>query len=145
MGVVHPLLDKPAPGWKYDLPGPNQAQTVKLHPQILLNAPNHTDEFYLDLARSTIRSRGVGIWLAICFLSSSIAPPIFLVNYIAGMGNAPPLLLTLSLLLPFVTSLWGGVYFWRMDVESPRDQPIRFNRLRRKVYVYRFVHDGRRP
>ncbi|KJK12715.1 hypothetical protein UB48_26810, partial [Pseudomonas sp. 2(2015)] len=32
-----------------------------------------------------------------------------------------------------------------MDVEAPRDQPIRFNRLRRKVYVYRFFHDGRRP
>ncbi|MGH8384492.1 MAG: DUF6708 domain-containing protein, partial [Pseudomonas sp.] len=31
-----------------------------------------------------------------------------------------------------------------MDVEAPRDEPIRFNRLRRKVYVYRFVHDGLR-
>jgi hypothetical protein len=32
-----------------------------------------------------------------------------------------------------------------MDIEAPRDEPIRFNRIRRKVYVYRFHHDGRRP
>ncbi|MGH8388494.1 MAG: DUF6708 domain-containing protein [Pseudomonas sp.] len=44
-----------------------------------------------------------------------------------------------------VIGVWGGVYVWRMDVEAPRDEPIRFNRLRRKVYVYRFHHDGLRP
>ncbi|WP_317850831.1 DUF6708 domain-containing protein, partial [Pseudomonas sp. A-B-19] len=30
-------------------------------------------------------------------------------------------------------------------MQAPRDEPIRFNRLRRKVYVYRFHHDGLRP
>jgi hypothetical protein len=32
-----------------------------------------------------------------------------------------------------------------MDAEAPRDEPIRFNRARRKIYVYRFNHDGLRP
>lgn len=29
----------------------------------------------------------------------------------------------------------------RMDLELPRDEPIRFNRLRRKVYVYQYKYD----
>ncbi|MBF8724299.1 hypothetical protein IRZ56_22110 [Pseudomonas guariconensis] len=28
-----------------------------------------------------------------------------------------------------------------MDLELPRDEPIRFNRLRRKVYVYQYKYD----
>ncbi|WPO98562.1 DUF6708 domain-containing protein [Pseudomonas sp. HR96] len=32
------------------------------------------------------------------------------------------------------SAIWG----WRLDTECPRDEPIRFNRARRKVYVYRF-------
>ncbi|OXS21490.1 hypothetical protein JYG38_12080 [Pseudomonas rhodesiae] len=32
-----------------------------------------------------------------------------------------------------------------MDTEAPRDEPIRFNRFRRKAYVYRFHRDGLRP
>ncbi|WPP01495.1 DUF6708 domain-containing protein [Pseudomonas sp. HR96] len=37
-----------------------------------------------------------------------------------------------------------GVYFWRMDMEAPLDEPIRFNRARRKVYVYQFYYSGLR-
>ena len=32
-----------------------------------------------------------------------------------------------------------------MDTSAPRDEPIRFNRARRKVYVYRFRHNGLKP
>ena len=32
-----------------------------------------------------------------------------------------------------------------MDTAPPRDEPIRFNRARRKVYVYRFYHNGLKP
>ena len=35
----------------------------------------------------------------------------------------------------------GGVYGFRTDTTAPRDEPIRFNRKRQKVYVYR-VHEG---
>ncbi|WP_309475557.1 MULTISPECIES: DUF6708 domain-containing protein [unclassified Pseudomonas] len=41
--------------------------------------------------------------------------------------------------------MWLVAYIWRMDTEAPRDEPIRFNRLRRKVYVYRFFHNGLLP
>ncbi|WP_431757012.1 DUF6708 domain-containing protein [Pseudomonas sp.] len=49
------------------------------------------------------------------------------------------------MLLSFVASFWLGIFTWRMTVLAPRDEPIRFNRLRRKVYVYRYHHDGLRP
>ncbi|MQT43963.1 hypothetical protein GHO31_15490 [Pseudomonas sp. FSL R10-2172] len=32
-----------------------------------------------------------------------------------------------------------------MDTSAPRDEPIRFNRARGKVYVYRFRHNGLKP
>jgi hypothetical protein len=52
---------------------------------------------------------------------------------------------TFGSLFLFITALWFGIYAWRMDVQPPLDEPIRFNRLRHKVYVYRFHHDGLRP
>nr|WP_256587360.1 DUF6708 domain-containing protein [Pseudomonas sp. FW300-N1A1] len=60
-------------------------------------------------------------------------------------GSLPPFAANIALLIVFTSGLWGAVYFWRMDVEAPRNEPIRFNRLRRKVYVYRFHHDGGKP
>jgi hypothetical protein len=48
-------------------------------------------------------------------------------------------------LVPIGIGIWLGIYFWRMDVAPPRDEPIRFNRFRRKVYAYRFHRDGLRP
>jgi hypothetical protein len=77
------------------------------------------------------------------FLLSLIAP-FTLIAYILKEG-APPFIPSFFLLLGFIVALWAGIYFWRMDTAAPRDEPIRFNRFRRKVYVYRFRHDGLRP
>ena len=49
------------------------------------------------------------------------------------------------MLATFVACGWSIAYLWRMDTAAPRDEPIRFNRARRKVYVYRFYHNGLRP
>ncbi|WJD60057.1 DUF6708 domain-containing protein [Pseudomonas kurunegalensis] len=34
--------------------------------------------------------------------------------------------------------VWVGTSFVKLDLTLPRDEPIRFNRLRRKVYFYQF-------
>jgi len=45
----------------------------------------------------------------------------------------------LFLAIPTYTGLlWLTALFIRVDISIPRDEPIRFNRLRRKVYVYSF-------
>jgi hypothetical protein len=56
-----------------------------------------------------------------------------------------PAVIALASLVSVIVPFWSGVYFWRMDTNAPRDEPIRFNRARRKVYVYRFYHNWLRP
>lgn len=138
-----PILKPPAPGWKHDLPGPNESPSNEPYPPVLSNPPNHVDDIYLELRRSTVRTRGAGPWLAAFFFALAVAPfPIILPLETWDFSS---LFVTFTILVLFIIGIWGGVYAWRMDVESPRDEPIRFNRMRRKVYVYRFHHDGLRP
>lgn len=75
----------------------------------------------------------------------SLIPPITWFVLLNKSGNIPSFTFNFFGLIAFIVPVWGGLYFWRMDVESPRDEPIRFNRLRQKVYVYRFYHNGRWP
>jgi hypothetical protein len=70
-----PLLDKPAPGWKRDLPGPNEDPSVEPYPPVLSNPPNHVGNVYLELARATMRIRGVGIWMAPFIFLLSVSFP----------------------------------------------------------------------
>ncbi|VVQ06714.1 hypothetical protein PS938_03066 [Pseudomonas fluorescens] len=143
MFFTEPLLDPPAPGWKRDLPKPNEAPSLKPYPPVLSNSPNHVDHTYLELQRSTVRTRGAGPWLAALFFALSCAP--FTIFFPLETWESLSLIVTLTIPILFIIGIWGGVYAWRMDVQAPRDEPIRFNRLRRKVYVYRFHHDGLRP
>ncbi|WP_330220359.1 DUF6708 domain-containing protein [Pseudomonas synxantha] len=140
-----PLLDKPAPGWKHDLPGPNESPSNEPYPPVLSNPPNHVDDVYLELARATVRTRGIGIWIAPFMFLLSMVTPAGMISYVVTEQHLPPLVLSLLGPIVFITGIWLGIYIWRMDVAPPRDEPIRFNRFRRKVYVYRFYRDGLRP
>ena len=140
-----PLLDKPAPGWKRDLPGPNESPSIEPYPAVLSNPPNHVDNVYFELARSTMRIRGVGVLCAALMLAIMSALAIFLITVHISSPTPSSLLSKIMELVPIGIGVWMGTYFWRMDVEAPRDEPIRFNRARRKVYVYRFHRDGLRP
>ncbi|WP_348775211.1 DUF6708 domain-containing protein, partial [Pseudomonas sp. AL10] len=140
-----PLLDKPAPGWKRDLPGPNESPSIEPYPPVLSNPPNYVDDVYLELARATMRVRGVGVWMVPFIFLLSLGFPATLVAFAVKEHSAPPTSLVLVAFFGLITALWLGIYFWRMDVAPPRDEPIRFNRFRRKVYVYRFYRDGLRP
>lgn len=37
-----------------------------------------------------------------------------------------------------LVSIWATATYIKMDLLLPRDEPIRFNRLRRKIYFYQF-------
>ena len=139
------LLDKPAPGWKYDLPSPNQVPSIAPYPPALSNSPNHVNNIYLEMPRSTFRVRGVCVWGAIALFFLSTLAPAGWILFVVTEVKLPPFFISFIACTGFSVLLWIGVYFWRMDIEAPRDEPIRFNRIRRKIYVYRFHHDGRRP
>lgn len=145
MGHATPLLDKPAPGWKRDLPGPNQQPLVSLDPNWLMTPPNHFDHVYLELARSTLRVRGVLACAGITIFSMTTALAWFLIHVIFFDGNFYLFGPGLAGLATAIVGICLGIYYLRMDLEMPRSEPIRFNRLRRKVYVYRFHHNGLRP
>ena len=140
-----PLLDKPAPGWKHDLPGPNESPSNEPYPPVLSNPPNHVDDVYLELPSGTFRIRGVAVWGAMALFLFSLIPPFTWITLFITTGTVPSFVFNFFGLIAFIVPLWVCVFFWRMDVEAPRDEPIRFNRFRRKVYVYRFHRDGLRP
>lgn len=125
-------------GWEHDLPGPHDAPVTRPLAS-MLSPPNHIDETYMELPRATLQVRGVGFWLIIC-----VAPPIiclFLVS-LGRRGMVPLGFMDLCLVAALVGGIYIFGYIWRMDMEAPVDEPIRFNRLRRKIYVYHFGYCG---
>ncbi|WP_371918541.1 DUF6708 domain-containing protein, partial [Pseudomonas sp. FW300-N1A1] len=89
--------------------------------------------------------RGVGFWGSV-FIFAITAYFVFLMTVIAVSSHFPlPLGISIAGLATIGIGIWLGTYLYRIDVEAPRDEPIRFNRLRRKIYVYRFRHDGLLP
>jgi hypothetical protein len=145
MAYTAPLLNEPAPGWKHDLPRPNHPPTRTPNTWILPDPPNCVDEIYLELARATYRIRGLSAYMAIFFFLASLVSIATWITAAITVRGLPEFALNIFGGVAFTASLWGAVYSWRMDTEAPRDEPIRFNRLRRKVYVYRFFHDGAKP
>ncbi|MEJ1096769.1 MULTISPECIES: DUF6708 domain-containing protein [unclassified Pseudoxanthomonas] len=133
MARKQPHLDPPMTGWQRDLPAPNDLPE-SIHVTGFDHPPNHMDDIYLELPRSSLMWRGVMIWMGpICFLGCVF--PVILA--IAAWGEVSAIVI----LMAVMTAVFGfisGFFFLRMDIAPPLDEPIRFNRARRKVYVYRF-------
>ena len=135
-----PLLDKPARGWDRDLPAPHEPPSIKPTPTLLAHPPNYMDAVYLELSRHTFRVRGVGIWLALFLIFLSLSAVDLLLEYVVAartIETGMAFMLVLAFIMPALTA----AYMWRMETAAPRDEPIRFNRDRQKVYIYRFHHD----
>ncbi|MDD0977312.1 DUF6708 domain-containing protein [Pseudomonas fontis] len=137
MNNKNPKLEMHAPSWKFDLPAPNDSVAPNMSFTLLDITPNHIDEMYLEFPVEELKARG---YFAI-------------VGTIISLANLYVLALTIHVDLTTETPLDKGsmllgytiiLLFWplatliRMDLETPQYQPIRFNRLRRKIYVYRF-------
>ncbi|MGP4954726.1 hypothetical protein ACTXKW_05115, partial [Pseudomonas helleri] len=98
-----PLLDKPAPGWKRDLPEPNEPPSIEPYPPVLTNPPNHVDDVYLELARATMRMRGIGVWLALFIFLLSMIFPAGLIIFVVTVQYSPPLMLSFFGSVLFIT------------------------------------------
>lgn len=55
-----PRLNPPCPGWREDLPTPEESPVVA--PALGLDTPNHQDDVFLELPRASALVRGVVIW-----------------------------------------------------------------------------------
>jgi hypothetical protein len=138
-----PIAVPPVDCWTYDLPGPNDPPTIAPYPPVMSGAPNYLDDIFLELPRQEIMDRESCAYLT---LLSGLMLPLFLalpiIAAIVGKG-IPPLILSIGCLTSFFLCSWVTIYYWRLSTEPPLDNPIRFNRARRKVYIYRFHHSGR--
>ncbi|WP_343663633.1 DUF6708 domain-containing protein [Paraburkholderia tropica] len=136
--MVQPKLSPPCKGWQQDLPGPNEPLAEA--PVLLWLAPTHLDGTYLELPRGTLNVRGGMIAFAGLMGLITLAYIAFNVWSVTMDTYSTEDLVIFTLVSIAVTSfsLWSTCVFYRLDVSPPRDLPLRFNRLRRKVYVYGF-------
>lgn len=142
MASKAPFLNRPAPGWKNDLPAPDDSLNTAFFPVSLAAPPNFTTNSCMEISTRTLKGRGVITWLGISSLFMHIWFTFTI--FIPSIGDASfgENLASIALI---VMGFWLGIFFIRTDTALPRDEPIRFNRLRRKVYAYHYKRDWKRP
>ena len=129
-----PKLIPRCAGWQEDLPHPHELPV--LLPNLGFDTPNHQDEIFLELPRASARARGLLILLVavvICYLMgfvSSVASDWRILKQEEWMIIISTLLVV----------LWSTPIFWKLDVLPPRDLPLRFNRVRQRLYAYNFTY-----
>ena len=140
--MARPRLNPPCGGWQRDLPGPNDP--LNEPPMLLWQAPTHMDETYVEFARNTSSIRGALFFLLLLVVWTEFKLVIFAAKDIYATSTAVAgvtfelagiFLLHIGIL---AIGAWTAFVGYRAEVSPPRDLPIRFNRLRRKVYVYGF-------
>ena len=130
--MKRPKLSPHCSGWQEDLPGPDEVSVVV--PALGFDTPNHQSDIFLELPRAPALIRGLLIWfvlvLTVALGFSSWLP----------LSDERTLKLEEWFMLIFTTLLgvWLLPIFWKFDVAPPRDQPLRFNRARQRIYAYNF-------
>ncbi|MGP8471133.1 DUF6708 domain-containing protein [Burkholderia sp. PR2] len=124
--MIRPKLNPPARGWLADLPEPNAVPNEE--PGLDGCVLSQLNDVYLELSRSYLKVRGLLVWIAV---GSALVFLFSFPDYIFD-GMESFLLAGASLLL----CTWYLLLMIRVDISPPRDLPLRFNRLRRKMYVY---------
>ncbi|WP_241017738.1 DUF6708 domain-containing protein [Burkholderia sp. Ac-20349] len=140
--MAKPKLNPPCPGWQRDLAGPNES-TQEI-PSLIWLTPSYLDTVYMELERNTLKIRGLVLWFSLGMALATIFYVIFQIWLFATTE-----MLAMSTILDMAGfalmdvsmcsfGVWATYAMYRADVSVPRDLPLRFNRLRRKVYVYGF-------
>ena len=130
--MSRPKLVPPCSGWQEDLPRPDEMVTVI--PALGFDTPNHQDDIYLELPRAAALIRGLLIWFApvMVFLIIQISGIFFSIEHKVRFEIW---MIFLSSIIVEVWSLWFCI---KIDIAPPRDQPLRFNRARQRLYAYNF-------
>ncbi|WP_238349908.1 DUF6708 domain-containing protein [Pseudomonas sp. BW16M2] len=127
-----PILVPPCSGWKEDFHPPFTSSNVAPSPTLL--SANYQDDTYLEVSRHSISAREILFVLALATI-----PVLILITY-AVVDSAIYSLYNLMLagILTLLAGIWQTTLFLRAASMPPRDEPIRFNRARQKIYAYNF-------
>lgn len=141
MSISSKVLGKRAIGWSYDLPRVDQMPEIHCGIESIDPPPNYCGEVYLELPRSTVSIRGVGVLVGgvIVVLCSAVA--LFLYRSFIVYGWQGSWAMNVFLAFSPPAAMWVILPYIKLDAVLPRDEPIRLNRLRRKVYFYQYRFD----
>ena len=124
------------PHWYADLPERDAPDDDR---PAIFGDLNHIDETYLEISRASGKLRGVMLFFSIPPFAGSIFG-------IWLFGGDMSELITefdwFSVFFPIAVlgSIAMGIFSLRIDLATPRDEPVRFNRKRGKVYFSEFKH-----
>ncbi|MFK0347149.1 DUF6708 domain-containing protein [Pseudomonas asiatica] len=104
-------------------------------------APNHQCAIYLEIARQSTTPRCASSILTV-ILCIPLTLNIYLMLSSLDIKN-PESIIHSTLELMLIT--WGVATGILIDTTPPLDEPIRFNRLRQKIYAYNFMRQWWNP
>lgn len=132
--MKRPRLTPPCIGWQKDLPGPDELPIVV--PVLGLNTPNHQNEVFLELSRTSPFIRGIVIWFV------PVATILILLIMWFHLSDYRALMIEdwIAFIFAVFINAWLIPIFWKFDVAPPRDLPLRFNRARQRLYAYNFKY-----
>ncbi|WP_238349317.1 DUF6708 domain-containing protein [Pseudomonas putida] len=131
-------------GWKYDLPSPLMPPELECSITEVFPPPTQINKIFLDLPLSRIPFRGILSIAGLAILLTSAAISAFLaIHFIASPRTDHTLII--QLMLAWIATFYLLTPYIRLDLMLPRNEPIRFNRCRQKVYFYHYRFDRIRP
>lgn len=134
-----PLLNPPCTGWKEDLPHPTIPPTIEA--SLGRQSANHQDPIYLEIPRALGAAREILIIFTLPIVVFAALQPSLIISSFKHRDFS---LLFIDLLL-FACEIWTSIFFLRISISPPRDEPLRFNRARRKIYAYNFKYCWWKP
>ncbi|MNM74033.1 hypothetical protein D3C81_857820 [compost metagenome] len=134
------VLCERALGWSHDLPTVHEIPKWREVWASVKPSPNYFDDVYLELPRSSTVLRGVIFLVGVPGLIFILGLTLCFYWGLLHDGWQRDWLINISIIFPPVM-LWVLIPYIRLDLVTPRDEPIRFNRLRQKIYIYEFRYD----
>ncbi|BDM23403.1 MULTISPECIES: DUF6708 domain-containing protein [Pseudomonas] len=128
-------------GWKYDLPATHAPGLVGPDIANLDPPPNHVDEISIEIPRPPMKLRGFSLITGTLALTATTSITVAAMYYNFFVAIRADLEFIALFLGANITATLLLAPYIRMDIEQPRDEPIRFNRQRRKVYFYQYRTD----
>ena len=127
-----PKLAPPCSGWQEDLPHPDDSPVVAS--ALGFANPNYQDHIFLELPRGLALLRGVLIWFLPFqgFLTADILWSFFSSDRTFKLED------WFMFISSACVGVWSSLLAVKFELAPPRDQPLRFNRARQRLYAYNF-------